>query len=239
MQERIANYCKRLKLSKNVSEIYKDIQATNYEEFLCKLLELEVNHRNITKIERSIKLASFPVIRTFEDYSFQEITLPSSLREEELKELKFIIEKKNLILYGGVGTGKTHMACALGLNACNEGKNVKFYRTSTLVNQLSEAKKKGNLGSFLKRFEKLDLLILDEWGYVPLDREGAQLIFQIISDCYERCSIILTTNLEFSRWVSILYDENMTAALIDRLVHHSHLVLFNGSSKRLKELGLG
>ncbi|MCQ9628104.1 ATP-binding protein [Cetobacterium somerae] len=158
---------------------------------------------------------------------------------EELKELKFIIEKKNLILYGGVGTGKTHMACALGLNACNEGKNVKFYRTSTLVNQLSEAKKKGNLSSFLKRFEKLDLLILDEWGYVPLDREGAQLIFQIISDCYERYSIILTTNLEFSRWVSILYDENMTAALIDRLVHHSHLVLFNGSSKRLKESGLG
>ena len=131
------------------------------------------------------------------------------------------------------------MACALGLNACNEGKNVKFYRTSTLVNQLSEAKKKGNLSTFLKRFEKLDLLILDEWGYVPLDREGAQLVFQIISDCYERCSIILTTNLEFSRWVSILYDENMTAALIDRLVHHSHLVLFNGSSKRLKESGLG
>lgn len=159
MQERIANYCKKLKLSKNVSEIYKDIQATNYEEFLCKLLKLEVNHRNITKIERSIKLASFPVIRTFEDYSFQEITLPSSLREEKLKELKFIIEKKNLILYGGVGIGKTHMACTLGLNACNEGK---FYRTSTLVNQLSEAKKKGNLSSFLKKFEKLDLLILDE-----------------------------------------------------------------------------
>lgn len=128
------------------------------------------------------------------------------------------------------------MACVLGLNACNEGKNVKFYRTSALVNQLSEAKKKGNLSTFLKRFEKLDLLILDEWGYVPLDREGAQLVFQIISDCYERCSIILTTNLEFSRWVSILYDENMTAALIDRLVHHSHLVLFNGSSELIPGL---
>lgn len=239
MQEKIANYCKRLRLSWNFSEIYKNIQAKNYEEFLCDLLEREVNHRDIMKIERAIKLASFPVVRSFDGYSFQEISLPSSLGENDLKNLNFITEKKNLILYGSVGTGKTHMACALGLSARNEGKHVKFYRTSTLVNHLSEAKKKGSLSTFLKKFEKLYLLILDEWGYVPLDREGAQLIFQIISDCYEKCSIVLTTNLEFSRWVTILYDENMTAALIDRLVHHSHLILFNGSSKRLKESGLG
>ena len=110
-----------------------------------------------------------------------------------------------------------------------------FYRTANLVNRLSEAKKTGRLGKLMTSLSKLDLLICDEWGYVPLDREAAQLLFQIISDSYERRSVIITTNLEFSRWVGIFYDEQMTAAIIDRLVHHSYLLLFDGPSNRVRD----
>lgn len=111
---------------------------------------------------------------------------------------------------------------------------VKFFRTAALVNHLTEQKTKGNLSKTLKQMSKLDLLILDEWGYVPLEQDGARLLFQVISECYEKRSLILTTNLEFSKWVTIFYDEQMTAAIIDRIVHHGHMIVFGGTSKRLK-----
>lgn len=239
MKNLIEGYCKKLRLSKNLVETYNSFGSLTNEEFLVKILETELIHRDHSKRGRAIKQAGFPSYKTFEGYSFEEIRIPTSITETQLKELMFLGQKENLILYGNIGAGKTHMATALGMLACNQGKNVKFFRTSSLINHLSEAKKKNTLENFLKKFEKLDLLILDEWGYVPMDREGAQLIFQIISECYEKCSIILTTNLEFSRWVSILYDENMTTALIDRLVHHSHLLIFEGGSHRLKKLQKG
>jgi DNA replication protein DnaC len=122
----------------------------------------------------------------------------------------------------------------MGMEACRRGMKVGFYRTANLVNRLSDAKKAGELTKLLNTIRKQDLLILDEWGYVPLDREAAQLLFQVISDSYERRSVVLTTNLEFSRWVSIFYDEQMTAAIIDRLIHHSYLLIFDGSSNRVR-----
>ena len=152
-----------------------------------------------------------------------------------LKRGTFIGETKNLILYGNVGTGKTHLATAIGIEACGRGLSVGFHRTASLVNRLSEAKKTGQIGKLFASLRKLDLLICDEWGYVPLDREAAQLLFQVISDSYERRSVIITTNLEFSRWVGIFYDEQMTAAIIDRLIHHSYLVLFDGPSNRVRD----
>jgi len=134
-----------------------------------------------------------------------------------------------------VGTGKTHLATAIGVEACRKGYNVKFFRTAALVNRLVEARKGGELSGLLKQLTKADLLICDEWGYVPVDREGAQLLFQVISDCYEQRSIIITTNLEFSRWMSVFYDEQMTAAIIDRLIHHCYLLIFDGQSYRMKQ----
>ena len=136
---------------------------------------------------------------------------------------------------GVLGTGKTHLAMAIGIEACNRGMKVGFYRTANLVNQLSDAKKAGTLSKLFNNLRKLDLLICDEWGYVPMDRASAQILFQVISDSYERRSVIITTNLEFSRWVGIFYDEQMTAAMIDRLVHHSYLLLFDGQSNRVRD----
>jgi DNA replication protein DnaC len=197
-KEQIAFYCKTLKLSHNMVENCNKIEAESHEEYLLKLLKLEVEHREISRKNRLLKNAGFYTLKTFEGYIFDEIKFPQELTLKDLKDCKFVEEKKNLIFYGNVGTGKTHLATAIGVEACKKGYNVKFFRTAALVNRLVEARKGGELSGFLKQLSKADLLMCDEWGYVPLDQEGAQLLFQVISDCYEQKSIIITTNLEFS-----------------------------------------
>jgi len=179
--------------------------------------------------------AGFYSIKTFDSFCFDEITLPSDLTPERLKSLDFRREKKNIIMYGRTGTGKTMLSTVLGVTACQKGIPVKFYRTAALVNQLSEAKKAGTLGILLKKLNKASIIILDEFGYVPYDRTGAQLLFDYLSEIHEQKSVILNTNLEFSRWVNVLYDEQMTAALVGRLMHHCHLLLFQGENNRLRE----
>jgi len=234
LKEELIQSCKKLRLSRNLAENSGNIEAGNFQEYLLKLLNLEIERREEAKRERLIKTAGFYARKTFDDYCFDEVRLPSGVTPEYLKNVGFVDEVKNLILYGNVGTGKTHMVIAMGMEACKRGLKVGFYRTSSLVNRLSDAKKTGELTKVLASIRKLDLLICDEWGYVPLDRDAAQLLFQVISESYERRSIIITTNLEFSRWVGIFYDEQMTAAIIDRLVHHSYLLLFDGPSNRVR-----
>jgi DNA replication protein DnaC len=205
----IKQYCKKLRLGMNIYENYSKISAADHADFLAQLLKMEVEHRELVRKNRNLKSAGFDVIKTF------------------------IERQENLILYGPVGTGKTHMATAIGVAACARGKKVKFYRTAALVNLLSEVKAKGELQRFMKQLRKTDLLICDEWGYVPFEKDGSQLLFQVISECYEKRSVIITTNLEFSKWNGIFYDEKLTSAIIDRLVHHSHLLIFQGPSYRL------
>ena len=146
----------------------------------------------------------------------------------------FVPGKKNLVLYGPVGIGKTHMAIAAGVKACNLGYKTKFYTVTELVLKLAESRKNGTLERLLRDLRSLDLLILDEWGYVPVDKDGSQLLFRVISDSYESKSLILTTNLEFSKWGGIFTDDQMAAAMIDRLVHHGHLLIFEGKSYRME-----
>lgn len=234
MLNEISEYCKALRLSKNIVENCKEIEAKSNEEFLMKILKLEVEHRKEARTKLLLKRAGFNKLKTFDNYEFQEVTLPESLNLNDLKALNFMKKKENLIMYGNVGTGKTHLATALGVEACMKGKKVGFYTTASLVNQLSESKSNGKLTTLLKRLKGLDLLICDEWGYVPLSRDGSQLLFEVISDSYEKRSLIITTNLEFSKWANVFYDEKMTAAMLDRLVHYSHLLLFEGQSYRLK-----
>lgn len=233
MKEVIKDYCKQLRWGNSIVRNYGNIDAETHEEFLAKLLEMEVKTREVQRKNRCLRQANFDVIKTFSGYSFDHIEIPTSIPVEELKTAALLERKENLILYGPVGTGKTHMATAIGVEACNQGKKVKFYRTSTLVNELNDAGAAGNLGKMLKQLSKLDLLICDEWGYIPLDRQGAQLLFQVVADCYEKRSIIITTNLEFSKWNGIFYEEKLTSAIIDRLIHHSHLLVFGGQSYRL------
>lgn len=234
MREQIAGYCRQLKWGNSIVENYKELEANTHEEFLVKLLEMELLNREVTRKNRYLKQAGFDIMKTFQGYEFDQVQIPVSITLDEIKNATFIEKKENLILYGAVGTGKTHMATAIGVAACNQGKKVKFYRTAALVNDLIDAKAKGNLSRFLKQLEKIDLLICDEWGYIPLDRQGAQLLFQVVSSCYEKKSVIITTNLEFSKWNGIFFDEKLTSAIIDRLVHYSHLLIFSGKSYRLE-----
>ena len=248
MIKRIEENCKKLKLGRTVAENIKKIDLTDKYEFILRLLEMEVEHRDIQRRTRNIVSAGFYAARpveqkiaqaacfqaTMDDYVFGDITLPDMLNIDDLKSLKFIKNRENLIMYGNPGTGKTHLGTALGVEACKMDFKTGFFRTASLVNKLTEAKKANELGRLYNKLSRLDLLILDEWGYVPLDKEGSRLLFQIISDCYETRSVIITTNLEFSKWINIFYDKEMTAAMIDRLIHHSHLLLFEGESYRVK-----
>ena len=235
MENILAKYCRQLRLGSSIPENASKIQKKDNIEFLTELFRLEVENRELKRKNTYIKQAGFDVLKTFEDYSFEGIEIPSSITVAEIVSADFISKKENLVLYGNVGVGKTHMATAAGIAACNNGKRVKFYRTATLVNQLVDAKNQGNIIKFMKKIERCDLLICDEWGYVPVDTDGAKLLFGVIADCYERKSLIITTNIEFSKWNDIFYDEKLTAAIIDRVVHHSHLLDFkNRKSWRLE-----
>ena len=179
----IKQYCKELRFGMNIYNSYSKITATDYADFLAQLLKIELDHRELVRKNRNLKSAGFDVIKTFENYEFKDIQIPKTISIEELKDGAFIDRLENLILYGPVGTGKSHMATAIGVAACSRGKKVKFYRTATLVNLLSEAKAKGELQRFMKQLRKTDLLICDEWGYVPFEKDGSQLLFQVISEC--------------------------------------------------------
>jgi DNA replication protein DnaC len=233
MEELITKYCKKLKIGKGFYQGYKEVEAESHEEFLLKLLRREVENREVVRKNRLLKAASFDVIKTFNGYAFDNIQIPPAITVEDLKTAAFVKKKENLILYGAVGTGKSHLATAIGVEACQQGKKVRFFRTAALVNQLTDAKAAGELKRFFRQLQKCDLLICDEWGYIPFEKEGSQLLFQVVAECYEKRSVIITTNLEFSKWNGIFYDEKMTSAIIDRLIHHSHLLVFTGKSYRL------
>lgn len=234
-EEEIISCCKKLKLSRNLADMAQQTEGTSHQEYLYKLLTSELKNREDGRTAKLINTAGFYSIKTFDSFRFDEVTLPSDLTQESLKNLNFIGEKKNIIMYGRTGTGKTMLSTALGVAACKKGISVKFYRTAALVNKLSEAKKAGTLSTLLKKLNKVSVIILDEFGYVPYDRTGAQLLFDYLSEIHEQKSVILNTNLEFSRWVNVLYDEQMTAALVGRLMHHCYLILFPGENNRLRE----
>jgi DNA replication protein DnaC len=227
--------CKQLKLSRNIVEMAETVRADSHQEYLLKLLQSELAHRDNQRKEKFLKNAGFYSFKTMDAFRFDEVTLPAAVSPDYLRNCEFIKTKTNLVMYGNVGTGKTYLSIALGIEACKKGIETKFFRTAALVNRLSEAKKSGTLSVMMKKLAKAELLICDEWGYVPLDRTGSQLLFEVISECYERNTLIINTNIEFSRWVNVFYDEQMTGAILDRVLHHCHLLLFPGQSNRMRE----
>jgi len=232
MEDMLYKACKKLHFGSNIVDNARSIQKSNHIEFLLELFTLELEYRDMKRRNMYIKQAKFDIMKTFEDYSFEDIKIPKSITPDEIICSDFIDKKENLILYGNVGSGKTHLAIAAGIAACNNGKRVRFRRTASLVNELVEAKRHGTLAKLMKNLEKCDLLICDEWGYVPIDSNGAKLLFGVIADCYERKSLIITTNLEFTKWNEVFYDEKLTSAIIDRIIHHSHLLDFSKRDSR-------
>ena len=236
MEELLKMACKQLRFGSNLVTNAKKIKAKDNLEFLLELFTKEIEERDRKRRNAYIKAAKFDIFKTFEKYTFEDIKFPPALSAEDIIDVNFIPRHENLIMYGTVGAGKTHLAIAAGVAACGAGFRTRYWRTPALVNALTEAKRAGSLSLFMKQFDKLDLLICDEWGYVPVDSDGAKLLFQVISECYERKSIIITTNLEFARWNDIFADTKITAALLDRIIHHSHLLDFSERpSWRLKD----
>ncbi len=228
MNEQIEAYAKRLKLSW-IRENYQQIEANSNQEYLLKLFEKEVQNREERRINLLLKQAQLPKTGD-QPYQWEHIQIPQGISRTTVLNGDFIAEKENLILYGGVGTGKTYLATLISLNAIHRfGSRVKFFTVASLVNKLIEANQQGSLVKMMKQIEKLDLLVLDELGYIPLNKEGAELLFQVISMCYENKSIVITTNLQFGQWNHVFGDPILTEAVIDRLIHHSHFFRYKES----------
>lgn len=234
LEEELKGCGRSLMLSNHTMQSYAAKASAEQMEFILEMMHFELDFREDNKRARLLKRASFPAPKSFEGYEWDPVRLPQQLTREEIVSCGFVELSKNLVLYGPVGTGKTHLAIAVGSVACQMGFHVRFFSASELVLRLSAAKQEGNLDKLLRDIRRSDLIILDEFGYVPIDRDGARLLFQIISDSYETRSLIITTNVEFSRWGSVLTDDQMAAAMIDRIAHHGHLVVFEGESYRMR-----
>ena len=233
----ILEYCRGLKMPAAARE-YKALarQAQdggwNYEDFLRELLEVEITSRQQSTALRRIKEARFPEIKTLDQIEWDALQGISKPKLLELATCGYIEKADDLIVVGPIGTGKSHIAVALGVEAARRRRRVLFTRAADLVRSLIEARDERNLGRLQQRLQRVDLLIVDELGFVPFDRTGGELLFNVLSERYERRSTLLTSNLAFSEWVQVFGDEKLTTALLDRLGHHSHVLTTRGPSFR-------
>ena len=235
IQKDIARCCKQLKLSSNLAEKAMIQKGETHQEYLYSLLNNEIEYRRERRIAKHLNTAGFPRRYTPDQFRTDEIEFPDGVNFQSLMDLDFMTAGKNVIMYGGTGTGKTMLSILIGISACNKDIPVRFYRVAGLINLFSESQAKGNLNRLKQKLDSAGILILDEFGYVPYDRTGSQLLFDYLSEIHEKTPVILNTNLEFSQWVNVLYDQRMTTALIGRLTHHVELILFPGGNNRLRE----
>ena len=236
----VKHHLKQLKLPTMHAECEKTAARAAKENFdhlayLLALCELELVDRERRAAERRLKAARFPTSKTLEEFDFN---VQSSINKPLVLELAkgdWIDKRENLLLIGASGTGKTHLATALALSACLQGRKVKFYRVTELIALMLEAREEKHLLRFKSQLVRQDLVVLDELGYVPASKAGAELLFDVIGSAYERQSLIITTNLPFENWTEVLGSERLTGAALDRLTHRCHILEAKGESYRLKD----
>lgn len=210
-------------------------EGVDHVGYLTRLAELELIDRERRMVERRIKQARFPAIKSLDAFDFKAIPSLNKMLVLELARCDYLERRENVIALGNSGTGKTHIALGLGLAACQKGLSVGFVPAATLVHELMEARDEKRLLKFQKQLAKYTLLIIDELGFVPLSKTGAELLFEVFSQRYERGSILLTSNLPFDEWTEVFGSERLTGALLDRLTHHVHILEMNGDSYRLNQ----
>jgi DNA replication protein DnaC len=206
-----------------------------YESYLLRLTEAEVTARSANALAARIRAAGFPVLKDFDTFDFAACPSLPKQKVLELSRGEWIERRFNCCLIGNAGTGKTHAATSLGLAICRLGRRVKFVTAAGLVTQLEEAQQQHRLDRLLGQLDRLDLLIVDELGYLSFSRGGAELLFQVFAERYERRSLLVTSNLAFSEWGQVFQGDRMTAALLDRLTHRCHIFEMNGESYRFRE----
>ncbi|ABA88048.1 ATP/GTP-binding transposition helper [Syntrophotalea carbinolica DSM 2380] len=207
----------------------------DYSQFLLELTELELRIRCENREKRRLKEAKFPLLKSLETFDFEAVPQLDKRLVRDLAAGDYLKDRRNVILMGKSGTGKTHLATALGIEACRQSKRVRFVTGYALANELIEARTEKDLSRLLGKYARLDLLILDELGYVPFSKEGAELLFQILAERHERGSVVITTNLGFADWTQVFGGPNMTAALLDRLTHRARIIECTWDSYRLKQ----
>ena len=222
-------------LAKNYAPLARQAaeQGQAYPDYLLALLEQELSQREVNRRRRLVQQAKFPIAYTLESYDFSVVPSLSKQKVLELARGEFIRKAENLVLVGEIGTGKTHLANALGYAACALGYSVRFFTAAALITQLIEAQEAQQLSRFENALLKQQLIIIDELGFVPLSKTGAELLFELISQRYERGATLITSNLPFDEWTETFGSERLTGALLDRLTHHVNILEMNGESYRL------
>lgn len=207
----------------------------DYPRYLQALVELEIQTREQNRIQHHVKDARFPVLKELADFDFSALPSLNKARILDLARGEYIAKHETLIFIGNPGLGKTHLSIALALSACRQGRRVRFWTAAGLVNELLAAQEQNRLHRLIALAQKQDLIVLDELGFIPFTPNGAHALFTFCSELYERTAMILTTNLQFANWMQLFGDERLTAALLDRLTHHSHILELTGDSFRFRQ----
>jgi DNA replication protein DnaC len=207
----------------------------DYTRYLLALAEQEVNQREQNRIQKRVKAARFPVFKELADFDFSALPTLNKAQVLDLSRGEYIQKREPIVFIGNPGLGKTHLAISLALSACRQGRKVRFWTAAGLVNELLQAQDEHRLHRFIAAALKLDLIVIDELGFIPFSASGAHALFTFCSEVYERLALILTTNLKFADWVQVLGDERLTAALLDRITHHAHVLELIGESFRFRE----
>jgi DNA replication protein DnaC len=218
----------------SLAKVCRD-DRSDYPTYLLRLSERELLDRERRAAERRVKEARFPVVKTLDTFDFKMQPSINMALVRELMRGEYLDKRENVLLIGNSGTGKTHLACALAFAACAQGRQVRFYTITGLITELLESREERRLQRLNKQLDRLQLLLLDELGYVPFSKAGAELLFEVVSRAYEHHSLMVTTNLPFEQWTEVLGSERLAGALLDRLTHRVHIIEANGESYRLRQ----
>ena len=235
LADSVASSARLLRLSNSTTSWFLDRATPGQLQAVDELFSHELAVREANKRARLMRQARFPAVKSVDSFDHTDLTFQGGYGWDDLLSLAWLDRRQDFVFHGPTGRGKTHLMVAVGMLAVNAGRSVRFASAAQLVLELKRAQEAGRLGDKCAEYARYDMIALDEFGYIPLDSEGGRLLFQVMSACYERQSMVITTNIEFAKWGTVLADEKLASALVDRVAHHGRLVEFGGESRRVSD----